>query len=192
MAVRFQNRRHRRAHFNIDLGRWVPEKRVRRPLLRKPQKPQAGVERKLERIVLTKAEGKKYKNLKGDFGNRMREEPDMSSECVRIYLQPGNTRNYREVYPIVVYKRYFIFLDNDSSDKSLRVDISLYCVAHLERGVVIWAGFRGLSHAKQFAIWMDKEIKDHFMWGIKRTRIKQKLLDMGYRPLSRYRPLTKQ
>jgi hypothetical protein len=159
----------------------VADKRVNRPLLKKPKSKSQGRSKKpVERIEIAKFD-KKKKN----YGNRMREVVDeVFEELVKI-RNPGNSKEFAEVYPIEIIGRYFIYLENGSGSTFSQVTVSCYCVAHLEKGITIWSAFLGLSHAQDFAEWMDNVIKDNFMHHINFTKIRNRLVFMGYRPLTK-------
>lgn len=177
--VYYKARRYRRAHFNVELGRWIYDRRVKRPLFsrrfellrerreasRKKQKPKYRKTDKITEQILS--------------GNN-----EVSGDMLKVYTST-NLKDFVPVYPIHVTEKYFVYLDNSTHNAHNQVESSRYCVAHIEKGLTIWAAFLSLSHAKEFAEWMDENIGDNFMRASRLEDIKNQLIFMGYRPLTK-------
>jgi len=92
----------------------------------------------------------------------------------------------KKVRPIEVVGDFFIYLDTPSDATEQVVRGACYAVAHLKKGVVIWSYFRGITHALEFAEFMNTgKRRINFMHGRHRKRIREKLVELGYLPLTK-------
>jgi len=91
-----------------------------------------------------------------------------------------------KVAPIEVVGDFFIYLHIPNNRTLNPIEGSFYAVAHIQRGLVLWQWFTGISHARIFAQFIDESqsLRISFMQARYRPKIREKLVELGYLPLT--------